>query len=294
MTSVKSTECVRMTRGLPVGVLIAMFWACLPAGAATLFLSHYDGNTGNGGLNGDYAAVNAAAQGTGGVSVSTAQAKWGAGSLLVSEMGPSAVTLNYVANGASTTVGTLEMWVKPNGWTWDQGGAGWTDWRTMVVGSIQNSSPSTGGDGVSLLFAGYPLPNYVDGIARMYENGAIIGGVSGNPTETGQEWRHVAMIWNATELRYYFNGALVATDTNANIGSRSIDPFTRLVIGNDNILNGLANADAYLDDVRLSDNEVYTGASYTVPTGPFAVPEPAALGLLALGLFGLVSRRAGK
>jgi hypothetical protein len=247
----------------------ALAWLCtVPLNAQqTLFLAHYDNS-----LNADYAAVAENPRDTGGVSLCTTESKWGGGSLLVSEMDlEHPVTLSYDANEASDSTGTLEMWVKPKGWTWRKGGGAWAENRTMVLGSVQNRSPESNGDGITL---GYGGNNPIAGGATMTQTGEYAMANACTMNGIDQEWRHLAVVWSPKRLAFYCDGALEYEVENEKVAGRTMAPFTQLVIGNSNIASGKNNGDAYIDDVRLSDYEVYTGTEYPVPEGPLQVVKP--------------------
>ena len=79
-------------------------------------------------------------------------------------------------------------------------------------------------------------------------------------------WVHYAITRDSSfDTRIYADGSLLATQNITNVV-----PTTTLVIGG---RNGAATFgwDGFMDDLRITNDYArYTGASYTVPTGPLS------------------------
>jgi len=95
-------------------------------------------------------------------------------------------------------------------------------------------------------------------------------GSSGNAVQTTQaistgSWKHVALCREGNTWNTYYDGTRVDTRTISATLHASTEP---VYIGSyfgtaNNEING------YIDELRVSDNARYTGASYTVPTSAF-------------------------
>ena len=108
-------------------------------------------------------------------------------------------------------------------------------------------------------------------------NGSSIGTlISSNSAWSDNTWVHIAVCHNnstgLTEL--YANGARVGSQTEQNPITVTSGGYFRIGGNIFGISSGLYQDgpryfDGHLDDVRISNSVRYSGASYTVPTGPF-------------------------
>ncbi len=176
--------------------------------------------------------------------ISTAQSKFGAGSLRVTSG-------NYLRINSTSTLDmsgkkpfTFECWV------------------------YLTSGHSSGGGILSMRSSDVYCPLVVKETTTFIGNGSLSNwnflgsyGVVGRNT-----WSHVALVFDGTDVRLYINGN--GTFDNPTISN---DPHPSWPVG-DRFLNvgydfeGVTNG--YINDLRISDGAVYT-ANFTPPTSPF-------------------------
>ncbi|QHI69043.1 LamG-like jellyroll fold domain-containing protein [Tichowtungia aerotolerans] len=90
-------------------------------------------------------------------------------------------------------------------------------------------------------------------------------------------WHHIAMTWDLTkaagadEVSLYADGENLVADRTLTFGEEWGEEPSRLSIG---CYSAVAKsyASAYIDELRISDDIVYEGSSYAVPSSPFEVP----------------------
>jgi len=173
--------------------------------------------------------------------ISTAQSKFGAGSLRVSSG-------NYLRINSTSTLDmsgkkpfTFECWVYLT--SGHSSGGGILSMRSSVVYCplVVKESITFIGDG------------------SLNDWSFLSGGVVGRNT-----WSHVAIVFDGTNVRLYVNG----TFDNPVTSSR---PHPSWPVG-DRFLNVGCDVDGvtdgYINDLRISDGAVYT-AAFTPPTSPF-------------------------
>ena len=176
--------------------------------------------------------------------ISTAQSKFGAGSLRVTSG-------NYLIINSTSTLDmsgkkpfTFECWV------------------------YLTSGHSSGSGILSMRSSAVYCPLVVKETTAFIGNGSLNGwsfllsyGVVGRNT-----WSHVALVFDGTDVRWYVNGN--GTFDNPLISN---DPHPSWPVG-DRFLNvgydADGAADGYINDLRISDYAVYT-ADFTPPTSPF-------------------------
>jgi hypothetical protein len=116
-------------------------------------------------------------------------------------------------------------------------------------------------------------------------NSAAIGGSMVIPTDNS--WSHIAYSFDGSNLRAYLNGVLQSTTpTTASIS----DTITSMVIASSNSSNYFTGG---IDDFQVYNTALSASAIHDLafPAGT-AVPEPASMGLLALGAGALLRRRS--
>ena len=178
--------------------------------------------------------------------ISTAQSKFGAGSLRVTSG-------NYLRINSTSTLDmsgkkpfTFECWV------------------------YLTSGHSSGGGILSMRNSAVYCPLVVKESITFIGDGSLWGwsflgsyGVVGRNT-----WSHVAIVFDGTNVRLYINGN--GTFDHPTISNK---PHPSWPVG-DRFLNVGYDfdgaADGYINDLRISDNAVYT-ANFTPPSSPFTV-----------------------
>ena len=178
--------------------------------------------------------------------ISTVQSKFGAGSLRVTSG-------NYLRINSTSTLDmsgkkpfTFECWV-------------------------YLTSGHSSGSGILSMRSSYAYcPLVVKETTTFIGNGSLSGwsflssyGVVGRNT-----WSHVALVFDGTNVRLYINGN--GTFDHPTISNK---PHPSWPVG-DRFLNvgydSDGAADGYINDLRISDNAVYT-ANFTPPSSPFTV-----------------------
>lgn len=236
----------------------------------TLFLAHYDGNTGSGGLDADYAAGNPTAVGTGGLIDSGA--KFGLGSL---DGLTASGTVNYdTASNFNLPSGTIEMWVNADNWA-DSAFAGFF------------AASGGGGDIRMQKTSGNALQVYMAA-------GGEVWSLTSGALALDQEWHHLAWTWdfNANKSAIYLDGNVLTSAVSTSGGLPTINYLGAVnptfEVGT--IQNGSAAFNGLIDEFRISSKDLYGGQAFTPQNQPY-IPEPASLLLLALGTVMLARRR---
>jgi len=181
--------------------------------------------------------------------ISTAQSKFGAGSLRVSSG-------NYLIINSTSTLDmsgkkpfTFECWVYLT--SGHSGGGGTSGGGILSMRSSAVYCPLVVKESVT--FIGY---DSLDGWSFL-ESYEMVG---------RNTWSHVAIVFDGTNVRLYVNGN--GTFDNPTISNKPHPswPSTNnfLNIGSD----ADGDTDGYINDLRISDSAVYT-ADFTPPTSPF-------------------------
>ena len=171
--------------------------------------------------------------------ISTAQSKFGAGALLVSNGNYLRIASTPTLNMSGKAPFTFECWVN----------------RLSDLGGFN-------GDGVlSMRTAAVYCPLVIKTASTYIGTSALNGWnfLAGTGVALGV-WTHYALVGDGTNIKVYTNG--VMQNTVAHQSWASANNF--LNIGYDT--NGGSNA--YINDLRISDYAVYT-ANFTPPTSPF-------------------------
>jgi hypothetical protein len=186
-----------------------------------------------------------------------------------------------IANNWDVNKGTVEMWVYGDGVT----GGGFV--------GLMGSDTASGNADVRM---------YIYDVGGVRTLGAYQQNGGGTFWEieqaipaaltTNNQWHHV--VWefdaaNAKTATFWDGQMLRNTPDSGTVNARTSMTNTLFHIGENQA--GSGTFPGYIDEFRISDSIVYpmTG-NFTPPTAPFAVPEPATLGV-ALAAGGLVTRR---
>jgi hypothetical protein len=178
---------------------------------------------------------------TGNAQISTAQSKWGGSSALFDGTG------DYLSTTLGSSIGTgdftAEAWVYINAFP-------------GFVPIIQI--------GDSFLSSGLILsPSSTGRIAIGGNNGGFITGTT--ETVSISTWTHLAVTRQGTTLRAFVDGVLDGSTTHSFSLAATVRIGAELYNGG---LGGQANA--YVDDVRITTGVARYTASFTPPSGPFA------------------------
>mgnify|MGYP001160062049 CR=1 FL=1 len=176
---------------------------------------------------------------------------------------------------------TFEMWFAPRQFDLGAPGNG-TFGGTLLV---------LDGNG---MFGNGNLFFFDNGVApgqQLFFQSSVTGTVeSGARTWNANEWHHVAISWNATNIMVGLDGIVLSNTAHGGLGAWS------WADDQGGFLGGLpANGfDGWFDEVVVSDtghfaSEAMATGSYTVPTAP--IPEPVTLSLLGLGGLAVLRRR---
>lgn len=100
-----------------------------------------------------------------------------------------------------------------------------------------------------------------------YLGGSGSGGTiySSTPLIDDGTFRHVAIVREGTEFRLYYDGSLIASNTQANNNAPFISTSHDLKVGIDPYMMGYDGTDGNVDDFRISSSALYSGATYTIP-----------------------------
>jgi hypothetical protein len=181
----------------------------------------------------------------GNAQISTAQSKWGGGSIAFDG------TSGTYANGAPTTVPlgggdfVVELWLYINAS------------KAQGVFDTRASSAST---------AGIALYLTSGNVWQMVVNNA---GFNAGGSITNSVWTHVAVVRTGTTLYLYVGGSLVnSTGLSNNLTDTT---FLAGTLRDNADATTTWKMNGYIDDLRITkgNNRGYTGSSITVPTAPF-------------------------
>ena len=208
--------------------------------------------------------------------------KWGGG--LVDEVDNDAgcyVMVNEWFGGPDsllTAAGTIEFWFKPQ----------WVPATDTEAHNLMRASSGADWDGLNMLYNGdgtlittFRLP------PAPFPGVEIAHNWTSNPLVA--DWNHLAFTWDATGMRSYANGALVG-ETVYGVGDPVVEypDWFLMFFGQDGNWTGTQQSDGTYDSLAIWDTAM-VGATYDVPTEE--IPEPATMGLLALGGLAALRRR---
>ena len=171
--------------------------------------------------------------------ISTAQSKFGAGSLLVSNGNYLRIASTPTLNMSGKAPFTFECWVN----------------RLSDLGGFN-------GDGVLSMRTAMVFCPIVIKTASTYIGTSALNGfyfLAGTGVALGV-WTHYALVGDGTNIKVYKNGVL--QNTVAHQSWASANNFLNIGYDTD------SSSNAYINDLRISDGAVYT-ANFTPPTSPF-------------------------
>ena len=88
---------------------------------------------------------------------------------------------------------------------------------------------------------------------------------SSTPLIDDGTFRHVAIVREGTEFRLYYDGSLIASNTQSNNNAPFVSTSHDLKVGIDPYMMGYDGTDGNVDDFRISSSALYSGATYTIP-----------------------------
>lgn len=188
-----------------------------------------------------------------GASISTAQAKFGASSLLF-EGAPATEALS-VADHADWFFGagpwTAEAWVRPTAITLAR----------FILGQTDNLSNITGSSWGLWAYDGVPRLTFYNTLTA---NGQDVVGVSVLALNT---WAHIAVDWDGAKIRLYVNGVMEGSVAYA---GQFRDVSKALMIGNTFIRSAVFAG--HVDEARVLKGKAAwaNDAGFAVPVAPYA------------------------
>jgi hypothetical protein len=239
----------------------------------TRFLAHYDGNSGNNGVDADFAVGSKIAVGNGGQA--SVPGKFGGKSL--DGYNPSGEVTYQTAGNLNVDSGTIEMWVKTDQWA-DGQYRGLFSATQAVASSGDIRIQKTSGNALEVMMTGN---GYSQGWSL--NSGAL-------SLDSG--WHHLAWSWDfdANKAALYVDGTVV--DNSISYWGLPTIGFPGLLnptfeVGT--IQNGSGAFNGFIDEFRISDQDLYGGMAFN-PSGAPWLPEPAT-GLLMLLAAAAIARR---
>jgi len=208
--------------------------------------------------------------------------KWGGA--LYDEGDPDADGMCYISfqggatNEFQSAAGTVEFWFKPD---WDPT----EDTRPHCLFSINRSGPSQ--DGIIILYNG-------DGTAttqlRTWPDFQDLGH-DWTSIPLVEDWNHIAVSWDSASIATYANGVMVGETVYSGPDPLKMnfdDAWLGMFLGT--LVETVGHqSEGMWDSMAVWNKRLYTGADYTMPTEE--IPEPATMGLLALGGLMMLRRR---
>lgn len=236
--------------------------SCVPS---SLFLCHFDG-TGSSFTNDGFSQSLSIAT-IGSVSQTTSNYQFGPASLLCD---------GNASNGLYVNNSTGAISLGTNAWTWEC-------WVYLNAASSYDGliAASTSGD-----YQG-PILVLVSGSVYAYASVNGSGGwtysISTGYTLPIAQWNHVALVADGLgNLSVYANGLRIGTTA---VGS--VFCANKIWLGHYPYFpDGVHTIDGFIDEARFSNIAQYSGASYTVPTAPFANGTPSFPGGASAGTLG--------
>jgi hypothetical protein len=220
---------------------------------------------------------------------STTKADWGGGT---NALGPGKFSQAVISTPADSTVGyqqfdlvpsvmshtagTMELWVNPTG------GVGGLEW--LMGTSVGNIGSGLWDQGVHLyLNAGRVHASLQDAV---FTRDWLEPGEPTDPDPAGlavldeDEWNHVALVWDPNIVSLFVNGNRVSTQARDTGNWLTGDPHFFFAGSNP---PGARAFTGSLDDGAIWNEVRYSGATYTIPTGPAGGGEQTCQDILLQG-----------
>ena len=180
------------------------------------------------------------------VSISTAEKKFGASSIRF-----------ITGEGLRDSLQIPSTFVTPTGdWTFEC-------WIYQVTNNDDAVILSYGASGFNST-GNWPGLYINAGKLRLVYNGSYV--TTSTDSIAINTWYHVAVSYSGTTFRTFINGVYQASYTNAN----GVNAPTDTILMGYNPVNGFAQYNGYVDEVRISDKARYpTATDFTVQTRPF-------------------------
>lgn len=136
-------------------------------------------------------------------------------------------------------------------------------WAAGAWGVTDNTYANN--DGFSI-FADAYSSNYIGWYWYLGGSGGSGTIYSTTPLIDDGTFRHIAIVRDGTEFRLYYDGSLIASNTQANNNAQLASTSHDLRVGIDPYMMGYDGTDGNIDDFRISSSALYTGSTYTIPT----------------------------
>lgn len=239
----------------------------------TLFIASYDGNTGNGGLDADFARGATQAIGTGGVLAGPG--KFGAGAL---DSVTASGTVNYPSAGNfNVERGTVEMWIKATNWD---------DGEFAGFFNIRTPNPNPGDPALCDIRLQKTATGRLQAYAASADGDGLVTSWSittSDPVSLDGEWHHLAWSWdeNVNMSYLYLDGNVIADfgatfapptpNPGATVGLPQIDFLGTVgdAIEIGSVQGGSAPFNGLIDELRISGIDLYQGGAFTPSGAPF-------------------------
>ena len=183
------------------------------------------------------------------------QYKWGSTSAQGDGFGdkitaPDGTDFRFTTSGGAYTI---EMWVRLNSLAA----------TNVYFGRSTGVSGWRSGDGIHYLLFSQSSTMYYQFWTSGTSPNTVSGSISGKSANT---WYHIAASYDGTTHELYFDGTRLGTST-ATLNNPGTSSYT-VAFGGSGVSGHTFSG--YIDDVRVTNGTGrYTGATITVPTGPF-------------------------
>jgi hypothetical protein len=237
---------VRAVNALGEGPYGAASGTVTPSSIDVALLLHFDGSNGSTTFT-DSSPNGLTVTASGNAAISTAQVKYGTGSLSLDGFGSHATIDSTSALGLGVGDFTIEAWI----------------WVNSL--SIGNTIVDLGGyqNGMLLRLAGGSNDAaYIAGTSINWNSGNFV---------TAQQWTHVAMTRQGGTVRFFVGGTQVYATTNSNDAGESAAAMIGQASHSVNDQwNGPQDAfNGYIDELRIVKGTALYTANFTPPTAPF-------------------------